>query len=148
MTLVRWSAAPTFETMRRQMDRLFDVFDDDSARSLFAGASTWTPRVDIVEKDDEIILTAELAGLGRDDVDLHIENDVLTLSGERKSEHSESQDGYTRLERQYGSFRREFRLPDSVDVSKVTANMSNGVLRIAFPKREEAKPRQIAVDIN
>ena len=107
----------------------------------------WAPAVDIYEKGTDVVLKAELPGLDPKDVDIRIENNVLTLKGERKIEDEIKQENYHRVERAYGGFTRSFTLPSTVDTTNVKADYKDGVLRITLPKREEAKPKQIQVDI-
>lgn len=113
------------------------------------GAKTgkWTPQVDIFENKNEIALEADLPGVKAEDFKLTIENYQLTLSGERKFEQGSDQDNWHRVERGYGSFTRTFRLPTTVDVEAVKAEFKNGVLRIALPKREEVKARQVHIEV-
>lgn len=105
----------------------------------------WTPAVDIAENEEALVFTAELPGFNRDDLNIAVEDGRLTLSGERKMERKS--DEYHRVERVYGRFERNFTLPTTVDPDKITANLKNGLLTIALPKREESKPRQIAVHV-
>jgi HSP20 family protein len=109
----------------------------------------WTPPDDIFEnKDHEIVLRAELPGLKREDIDIRVENSTLTLRGERKQENEVNQDNYHRVERSYGNFSRSFSLPTTVNTEKVSATFADGVLTITLPTREEAKPRQIQVQVH
>ena len=118
----------------------------DREEALMTG--TWMPPVDIVEGKDRITLKAELPGFKENQVELTVEDGVLTLKGERKFEqYDDSKGGYHRLERSYGSFVRCFSLPETVDSEKVQAEYSNGVLRITLPKKELAKPRSIKVQV-
>ena len=105
------------------------------------------PRVNIRETDDNVSLTFELPGVNQEDVKVTIENNVLTVSGERKFEHSEENDGYVRNEISTGSFSRSFTLPRTVDTDSVTADYKNGMLTVAMARKEEAKPKQIEVSI-
>ena len=108
----------------------------------------WAPAVDIYEKASDVVLKAELPGVDPKDVDIRIENNVLTLKGERKLEGDVKRESYHRVERSYGSFTRSFTLPSTVDTSSVKADYKDGVLRITLPKREEAKPKQIQIHID
>jgi HSP20 family protein len=112
-----------------------------------AGSRPWTPAVDIVENEDELVLTADVPGIRMEDIDIKLEDGTLTLSGSRKFEAENKQGGYHRLERAYGQFQRAFTLPESVDAEKVTASYDNGVLKIVLPKKELAKPRTIKVAV-
>ena len=142
MTLVRWNPARELASM--EIDRLSNMFND-----LYAVGRSWMPAVDIFEtKDSEYVLKAELPDLKREDINITFENGVLTLTGERKAEF-DSQDGtYHRNERAYGRFSRSFTLPATVDANRINATYRDGLLTIRVPQREEAKPRQIAVDID
>lgn len=125
--LSRWS---------RDLDRFFD-------RSV-EGASAKFP-VDIREEGDHLVIEAELPGVSRDDLDITVENSVLTVKHEKQGEASQEQKQYHLRERWQGSYSRSFRLPETIDSEKVEANLSNGVLTLRFPTREEAKPRKIEV---
>lgn len=109
---------------------------------------SWNPTVDVYEDKNGIVLEADLPGLKPGDFELSIENNVLTLKGERKFEKKTEEGNYHRVERSYGSFTRSFTLPTTVDVNNVGADFKEGVLRVALPRREETKPRQIQVQIN
>jgi HSP20 family protein len=127
MTIVRW-----------------DPFRDFG----FTAANTWMPPVDIFQTGDhEVVLKAELPDMNRDDIDIHIENFVLTIKGEKKSSTDVKDEQYHHVERRYGSFSRSFSLPQTVDPNKVSAEYTNGVLTVKLPLREEAKPRSIKVDV-
>ncbi len=109
----------------------------------------WLPPVDIFENDKhEIVLTAELPGMSREDLDIRVENNTLTIRGERKREQEAKQESYHRVERFYGAFSRSFSLPSTVNTEKVKADFKDGVLTVTLPTREEAKPRQIQVQVN
>jgi len=114
----------------------------------FAQASTWMPAVDIFQTGDhELVLKAELPDLAREDINITVENFVLTLSGEKKVPAEVKSEQYHHAERRYGTFSRSFSLPHTVDGAKVTADYKNGILTVRLPLREEAKPRQIKVDV-
>lgn len=115
------------------------------ARGTEPRRGAFAPMVDILEKEDAILVKAELPGVKPEDVHVHVENNVLTLSGERKLEHEEDKDGYHRVERWYGAFQRSFALPRSVDPEAIEANLDAGVLSVRLPKRAEVQPRRIAV---
>jgi len=127
MTIVRW-----------------DPFRDFG----FAAATTWVPPVDIFQSGDkELVLKAELPDMSRDDIDITVENGTLTIKGEKKLASDVSEEQFHHIERRYGTFSRSFSLPQTVDTGKVAAEYRNGVLTIRLPLREEAKPRQIKVDV-
>jgi len=130
-------------------DRFFeDFFNDYSSRTLLPEArDTWMPSVDIMEKDGNLLLRAELPGMNEKDIDLMIEGYVLTLKGERKLESNDKKSNYHRVESFYGSFTRSFRLPETVDLEKIKADYKNGVLIITIPQKPEVKPREIPVSV-
>ncbi|MGH9803891.1 MAG: Hsp20/alpha crystallin family protein [Candidatus Acidiferrales bacterium] len=132
------------------VDRLFE----ESLRGLHTGprkkvleGTAWSPAVDILDMENEIVLRADLPGLDPKDVDIQVQNGTLTLRGERKFESDVKEDNFRRVERVYGSFIRSFSLPQSVDSEKVAAEYKNGVLELTLPKRPEAKPKQIKVAV-
>lgn len=123
----------------------------DSINRLFSepqSARPWSPSVDIVETDNDIILKADVPGINEKDIDIQIEDGTLTLMGERKFEEEKKGEGYHRIERAYGSFARTFALPDSVDTEKVSATYKNGVLTVRLPKKEVAKPKSVKVAVS
>jgi HSP20 family protein len=108
-------------------------------------AGTWMPPVDIVEAKDKITLRAELPGFKENQVDLTVEDGMLTLKGERKFEKEHNEDNYHRVERSYGSFVRSFSLPASVDQTRISATFADGILQVELPKKEETRPKQIKI---
>lgn len=151
-TLVRWNPWRDFGPLTRNFDQFFDSLAPRSSRgpngeeSDFLG--TWYPAVDIFDNEREIVLKAELPGLKKEDIDIHVEDNLLTLRGERKREEEVKEKGYYRSERAYGTFSRSFTLPATVDVKKIGASYKDGVLAVTLPKAEEAKPRQIEVKVS
>jgi HSP20 family protein len=132
------------------MNRLFDDFFTwrhwpEPVRGLLEGE--WSPSVDIAEKDNDMVVTAELPGVAQDDVDISIANDILTVKGEKKEEKEVKKDSYHRVERSYGSFQRSIPLPTGVQGDKAKASYKDGVLRITVPKSEEAKPKKIKINV-
>jgi HSP20 family protein len=132
------------------MNRIFD----DAFRGSRPGTEedwalggTWAPAVDIYEKDGSIVLKAELPGVDPKDVDVRVENNVLTLRGERKFDSEVKREEYHRVERAYGSFTRSFTLPNVVDTEHIKAEYKDGVLRVNLPQKEEAKPKQISIAV-
>jgi HSP20 family protein len=114
----------------------------------FATANSWMPPVDIYQNGDhELVLKAELPDMSREDIDINIDNFVLTVKGEKKVSTEVKEEQYHHLERRYGTFARSFSLPQTVDTGKVAADYKNGVLTVRLPLREEAKPRQIKIDV-
>jgi HSP20 family protein len=145
MGIVRYDPFRDLRSLQEEVNRLFSTnltrtFGDEGL-----GRGAWAPSVDIYENKDQIVLEAELPGMKREDFDLSIENNVITLRGERRFEKTDESDNYHRVERSYGSFTRSFTLPQSVSADEATADYSNGVLRVTLPKREEAKSRRIEV---
>jgi HSP20 family protein len=148
MTLVRWS--DPFREFGQLQDRINRVFTDAYGRSdeglLTSG--NWVPPVDIYQNGDhEVVLKAELPDMTREDIDITVDNGTLTIRGEKKFSSEVKEDSFRRIERRYGTFSRSFSLPTTVDTAKVGADYKNGVLTVRLPLREEAKPRQIKVDV-
>jgi HSP20 family protein len=131
--------------LQDEMNRLFSFGFPrvDNGEDIVRGA--WSPSVDIVEGKDEIALEAELAGMNIEDVDVSVENNVITINGERKFEKKDESDNYHRIERSYGTFTRSFTLPRNVVSEEAKADFKNGILRITLPKKEEAKARKIEI---
>jgi HSP20 family protein len=142
MALVRWD--PARELAGMEIDRLNRMFADFYTESFGRG---WVPAVDIYETENrDVVITAELPDVKREDIAVTFENTVLTLRGERRVEEQVSRDRYQRRERQYGAFSRSFTLPATVDAARINASYKDGVLTIRVPQREEAKPKQITVE--
>lgn len=147
MNLVRWEPfGRDFANMAERLNRAFDLrlWNDAERESL----GSWYPPVDVFEDRDAVVLKAELPGMKKEDIDVRVENNVLTLQGERKREKELNENGYSRTERVYGTFCRSFSLPATVDVKKIDASYKDGVLEVTLPKVEEAKPKQIDVKIS
>src|SRR6266403_428286 len=145
MTIVRYDPFRDLRTLQEEVNRLFSTNLTRSFGEEGIGRGAWSPSVDIFENKDQIVLEAELPGMNREDFDLSIENNIITLRGERRFEKKEDSDNYHRVERSYGAFTRSFTLPQSVSAEGATAEYQNGVLRVALPKREETKARRIEV---
>src|SRR5882672_11896056 len=145
MSIVRYDPFRDLRTLQEEVNRLFSTnltraFGDEGI-----GRGAWAPSVDIYENKDQIVLEAELPGMKQEDFDLAIENNVITLRGERQFEKTDEADNYHRVERSYGSFTRSFTLPQTVSSEGATAEYRNGVLRVTLPKREETKSRRIEI---
>jgi HSP20 family protein len=145
MSIVRYDPFRDLRTLQEEVNRLFTgniprAFDDENV-----ARGSWSPNVDIYENKDQLVLEAELPGMQREDFDLSVENNVITLRGERQFEKKENTDNYHRVERAYGSFLRSFTLPNTVSSEGATADYRNGVLRVTLPKRAETKARRIEV---
>jgi HSP20 family protein len=148
MAIVRWEPFRDLVTIQDRMNRIFDDAFRGPGRSEedWLGGS-WAPAVDIYEHEGNLVLKAELPGIDPKDVDVRVENNVLTLRGERKFDHEVNRESCHRVERAYGTFSRSFTLPNVVDTQSIKAEYKDGVLRVTMPKREEAKPKQIQVQI-
>jgi HSP20 family protein len=148
MALVRWEPVRELNSLQNEMNRLFSTFfDTPTGGNGAASARRWIPPMDLVETDDSYVLTADLPGLGQDDISLEFEGDVLTLSGERRSGHEERKEGYYRLERAAGSFSRSLTLPEGVDPDAVKATFDKGVLEVRIPKPEQRRPKKVAIQV-
>jgi len=151
MAIVRWEPFRDLLSLQERMNRLFSESyrsggpqgqEDD-----WALGGSWAPAVDIYEQDGNIVLKAELPGLDLKDVDIRVENNTLTLRGQRKLDEQVKRDNYHRVERAYGAFTRSFALPNVVDAENIKAEYKDGLLRVTLPKREEAKPKQIRINV-
>lgn len=151
MTLVRWQPYHRqnpwagFTRMQKHMNRVFDSYFDNVDDSLI---TSWKPRVEVKEFPEQFVLAAELPGIEKKDIKIEIQNDVLSISGERQSDIEQEKQSYHIRERSYGKFKRSFELPTQVVADKIEAEFSNGVLSLSIPKAEEAKPKQIEVKVN
>jgi HSP20 family protein len=149
-TLTRWEPINDISNLSQRMDRMLEELmgrglrrfaEDDRVRG------SWSPAVNILEKKDAIVITADLPGLKGEDVDITVDNGVLTIRGERRLEEVSDGETYHRVERVYGVFERTFTLPNSVDVNRIDAKFRNGEMVVTLPKREESKPRAVKVAI-
>ena len=151
MALVRWDPTRELDSLQGEMNRLFSNFFDAPAAGKGgngnAGTRRWIPAMDLVETQDSFVLKADLPGMSEGDVNIELENNVLTISGERKTEHEEQHEGYYRLERATGSFSRALSLPEGIDADAVTAAFADGVLTVRIPKPAEAKPRRVQIGV-
>ncbi len=134
MTIVRWEPLRELSTLQSEMNRLF-------------GVHRWNPSMDLIERGDEYILRADLPGVSQEDVRIEIVDELLTISGERKSDHHESSDRFIRMERAFGAFSRQLTLPKGVDAETVTAQFVDGVLTLRVPKPERVKPRRVEISV-
>ena len=147
MALVRWEPVRELTSLQNEMNRLFTTFFDTPTSGNGETARRWIPAMDLVETEDHFVLKADLPGLAEGDVSLEVEDNVLTVSGERKAEHEDKREGYVRVERAYGAFRRSLTLPEGVDPEGVAASFDKGVLEVRIPKPEERKPRRVAIQV-
>jgi HSP20 family protein len=127
--------------LQGEMNRLFNSFFDESD----GGQRRWAPPVDLLEREDSLVLRADLPGLGEDDVQIEMRDNVLTIAGERNAEHEDKQNGYYRIERAFGRFSRSLQLPEGVDADRIQASFDNGVLEVVIPKPEARQPRRIEI---
>lgn len=134
MSLIKWRS-------QNLLDPFADLLGLQEEKS-------WAPAVDIYDNKNNLVIKADLPGMMQKDIDVSVEDDVLRIKGEKKEEHEEKRDNFFRLERAYGYFERSFTLPANVDATKVKAAYKDGVLELTLPKKEEAKPKQIKVDVN
>jgi HSP20 family protein len=146
MALIRWEPVRELHTMQSEMNRLFNTFFDSPSRGA-QSPRRWIPAMDVVEADDHFVLRADLPGMAEGDVNIEVDDNVLTISGERKSEHEERKDGYYRVERAFGSFRRSLSLPEGVDAEAIQASFNSGVLEVSIPKPEQNKPRKVQISV-
>lgn len=142
----RWEPFRGLSTLQEQLNR---AFEDFSGRGNNESALTsWAPPVDIYETEHELVVKADLPDIDEKDLDIRVENNVLTIRGERKFEKKVNEENFLRVERAYGAFSRSFSLANSVNTEAIQASYRNGVLTLTIPKRDEAKPKQIKVNVN
>ena len=146
--LARWDPFSDLRDTRREMDRLFGSLFGATPANMAAAEGVWSPAVDIYETKEAFLVKAELPGMKQEDIQITIVDSTLTLKGERKREDEVREEGYTRVERAYGTFQRALALPSTVDAAKVRARYKDGVLEIELPKKEEAKPKEIKVQLS
>jgi HSP20 family protein len=147
MALIRWQPARELHAVQTEMDRVFNTLFDSPTQLRAGSLRRWVPATDLVTTDADYILRADLPGLTEDDVKIELDENVLTVSGERKSEQEERKEGYYRVERAVGKFSRSLTLPDGVDAEAITAHFENGVLEVRIPKPEQPKPRKVAITV-
>jgi HSP20 family protein len=148
MAIVRWEPFRELAAGQRAFDRLFrEAFSGQSGEGELS-TRTWAPAVDIYENGDNLVLKAELPGVKPEDVEVRVEDHTLYLKGERKFEKEVKEENYHRVERSYGSFARSFSLPNTVDSEKVNADYKDGILTLTMPKKEEAKPKTIKINVS
>ena len=149
MALIRWDPFREISTLQERMNRLFSEVARRSPvaeEEMVQGA--WIPPVDIFETGDSIVIKAELPRISKEDITLEVKENTLTIKGEKKFEKDVKEESYHRVERSYGAFQRAFSLPGTVQQDKVKAKFRDGILEITIPKAEEAKPKQIKVDVS
>ena len=146
MALVRWEPVRELTSLQTEMNRLFNTFfDTPTGAGNGSALRRWIPPMDLVETEDHFVLRADLPGLSEEDVSIELEDSVLTVAGERKAEHEDKKEGFYRMERSFGQFRRSLTLPEGVDADGITASFDKGVLEVRIQKPEERKPRRIEI---
>ena len=145
MAIIRWDPFRDVYTLRDKMNRLFEDAVASRGEEKDMITSSWSPAVDIYETEGEIVLTAEVPGIDEKDIEIRIEDNTLSLKGERKFEKETREENYHRIERSYGSFYRSFSLPGTVDQEKIEAKHEGGVLKIHMPKKPESKPKKVKI---
>jgi HSP20 family protein len=149
MTMVRFDPFREMTTLQDRVNRIFADAYSRRADDDLTTRGSWVPAVDIYETDGhELVLKIELPDVAREDITLQVENNTLTISGQKQMEKEVKEEQYHRIERAYGTFSRSFTLPPTVDAGGIKAEYRNGVLTVKLPRREEAKPRQIQVQVN
>jgi len=147
-SLIRWEPFRDFVTLSDRMNRLFGEMGHGWAAEEGLTAGVWNPPVDVYETGDNIVLKADLPDVNKDEVDISVHGNVLTIRGERKRAQEVKEKDFYRMERSYGTFTRSFTLPGTVDPEKIDAGFTGGVLTVTLPKREESKPKQIHVKVS
>jgi HSP20 family protein len=146
VTIVRWEPFRELSSLQTEMNRLFNAaFDTPTGGN--GGTRRWTPAMDLLETEEHFVLRADLPGMTESDVNIELEDNVLTVSGERKAEHEDKREGFYRMERSFGQFRRSLTLPDGVDADGISAAFDKGVLEVRIPKPEQRMPRKVAIQV-
>ena len=149
MALIRWEPVRELNSIQSEMNRLFNTyFDSPTPANGGAALRRWIPAMDLVETEQDFVLRADLPGVSEDDVNIELEDRVLTISGERKAEHEERKEGYYRVERSSGAFTRTLTLPEGVDPETINATFANGVLEVRIPKPQEKKPHRVSISVD
>ncbi len=148
MSLVRWNPSRELNRMHDDLNRLISSFFSGDAPETSFARGAWEPAVDISETPESYLVTAELPGMSKDDVNISYEDGILTIRGEKKQEKEEKRKNYHRVERSFGAFERSFRVPSRVMVEKIEAKFKDGVLSLMLPKAEEARPKEIPIKIS
>ncbi|HEY3990850.1 MAG TPA: Hsp20/alpha crystallin family protein [Acidobacteriaceae bacterium] len=145
MAIVRWDPFREVVSLQSRLNSLFQDYGRGQSDDEVLSAASFAPPVDIYEDDQKLVLKLEVPGVNQEDMDIQVEGRTLTVRGERKFDREEKQENFHRVEHRYGTFARSFTLPNSVDAENVKATYDAGVLQLEFPKRAEAKPRQIKI---
>jgi|SRR5450755_39966 HSP20 family protein len=149
MALIRWEPVRELNTIQSEMNRLFNTFFDTptSANGGSATSRRWIPAMDLAEAENEYVLRLDLPGLSEQDVSVELDENVLTISGERTAQHEERKGGYYRVERGFGHFSRSLTLPEGIDPESIRASFELGVLEVQVPKPRERQPRKVAIKV-
>jgi HSP20 family protein len=147
MNIVRWSPFREIEALQENVNRLFQEQAAGSSQ-LAPSMRAWAPAVDVIEDEEKILIKAELPGLRKEDIDIELTGDTLTIKGERKSESEEKKENFVRVERAYGQFVRSFTIGVPVKAGEIAANYKDGILEVMIPKAEEVKPKKVAVHVD
>jgi HSP20 family protein len=149
MAVIRWEPVAELNTIQNEMNRLFNTFFDQPAETGRPNGTMrrWLPPMDLVETDEHYVLRTDLPGLSDEDVNVQLEGNVLTISGERKAAQEQEQQGYYRLERAFGAFSRSLTLPDGVEPGGIEAHFDRGVLEIRIAKPEQKKPKTVEINV-
>ncbi len=145
MTIVRWEPLRELGSLQSEMNRLFNTVFDAPSDTSGTMLRRWVPAMDLVESGEHFVLRADLPGMSEEDIQIELEDGTLTVSGERKAEHEEREEGFHRVERSFGAFSRSLTLPKGVDADAVSAHFDRGVLEVRIPKPEQRKPRRISI---
>ena len=144
-SITRWEPFRNLSTLQNQFNRLFEP--NFPGRPENSELTTWAPAVDIYETENELVIKADLPEITEKELDVRVENNMLTIRGERRFEEKVKEDNYLRIERTYGSFSRSFSLPNTVNTEAIKAEYKNGVLTVTLPKRAEMKPKQVKINV-
>ena len=145
MAITRYNPIHEMVGLSDRLNRMFEEISGFNVDNEITGS--WAPAVDVYESENAIEIKADLPGMTEKDIDVTVENNTLTIKGERKFENEEKRESYHRVERQHGSFYRSFQLPNTVDVTRINGNFRNGILELALPKKEETRPKKIAINV-
>ena len=147
MAVIRWEPARELQAIQQEMNRLFGSAYPQGNGGNGSSVSRWIPLMDVAEDEEHFVVRADLPGIEETDVNVELEDNVLTISGERKSDSEERTDGYHRIERAYGSFSRSLTLPEGIAAEAIRASFDKGVLEVRIPKPEQRKPRKVAINV-
>jgi len=145
-SITRWDPFRNISSLQEQVNRLFESSLPDRGDN--SALTTWAPAVDIYETENELVLKADLPDINEKDLDVRVENNMLTIRGERKFQQEVKEENYLRVERAYGTFSRSFSLPNTINTEAIKAEYKNGVLALVLPKRAESKPKQVKINVS